>query len=215
MPEFTCSVCGDTFTVPDQALKKYPGWEPRYCRTHSPPKNRTSPKKKKGAKKSGTGEMNLPVEEVLSRFHSGPDTGLFTDGGARPNPGPGGWGVVHVQDSLILDQKYGHDPDTTNNRMELTALIKAYEMLPTDAETTIYCDSNLCVNIVNEWAPGWKRKGWKKKSGPIKNLALVKRLFSLAEAHSGVELKWIKAHNGWVWNEYADSLATAWARDSL
>lgn len=226
MPEFTCSVCGEPFEIPDSALKKYPGWTPRYCRAHSPAKktpakgaSRASSsgrkKKKGGGSHSGTGELNLTLDEVLARFSEGPDTGVFTDGGARPNPGPGGWGFVHVADGEVIHQDHGHDGDTTNNRMELTALIRAYERLDPDADIDIYSDSNLCVQTINQWAASWERNGWKRKTGPIKNLDLVKQLYALSKERPNVRLQWIKAHCGWLWNEYADSLATAWTRGVL
>jgi ribonuclease HI len=96
--------------------------------------------------------------------------------------------------------------------MELTALIAAYETLPGDAEVTVYSDSQLCVNTVNQWAAGWERRGWKRKTGPIANLELVKRLYQLANAHPRTKLQWIKAHDGSRWNEYADALATSYLR---
>jgi ribonuclease HI len=152
------------------------------------------------------------LREVLAEHTAGPTTGVFTDGGARPNPGRGGWGVVIVQDNQIVAHRCGHHPETTNNRMELTALIEAYKLLPEDAEINIYSDSNLCVQTVNEWAANWKKRGWRKKDGEIKNLELVQELYELALAHPKAKLQWIKAHNGWRWNEYVDVLASAWDR---
>jgi ribonuclease HI len=155
----------------------------------------------------------LTPDEVLERFHSGPKTGVFTDGSCEGNPGPGGWGVVWVEDDEIVAQKSGRDPKTTNNRMELTALISAYELLPADARITVHSDSQLCVSTVNEWAAGWEARGWRRRSGPIANLELVKRLYALARARPHVELRWIKAHDGTRWNEYADALASAYLLD--
>ena len=157
----------------------------------------------------------LTLAQVLERYTEGPTTGLFADGSARPNPGPGGWGVVAVHNDQMVDQRYGSDPDTTNNRMELKALIEGYKMLREDAQTVIYSDSQLCVNTINQWADAWARKGWKRKSGPIANLDLVQELYALAKSHPGVELRWIRAHQGNRWNEYADALATAWVREEL
>lgn len=165
--------------------------------------------------RSQTAEQDFTLEEVLSRFSEGPETGVFTDGASRPNPGPGGWGFVYVRAGEVIRQGYGSADDTTNNRMELTALIEAYKVLDPDEEITVYSDSDLCVKSMNEWAPGWKKRGWKRKTGPIKNLELIQELYDLYLAHPNVTLKWIKAHNGWLWNEYADSLATAWARGAL
>jgi len=155
----------------------------------------------------------LTPEEVLERYSSGPKTGLFTDGSCEGNPGPGGWGVVWVEDDEIVAEQSGRDPATTNNRMELAALIAAYELLPEDAKATVYSDSQLCVKTVNEWAAGWERRGWRRKSGPIANLELVKRLYALAQAHPGVSLQWIRAHDGSKWNEYADALANGYMRE--
>ncbi len=154
----------------------------------------------------------LTPEQVLKRFTSGPDTGVFTDGSCDPNPGPGGWGWVWVEGGEIRGQGHGADPDTTNNRMELTALIEAYEALPEDARIVVHSDSQLCVNTINQWAAGWEKRGWKRKGGEVKNLDLVKRLWALAQAHPGVKLEWIKAHDGTRWNEYADALASEYQR---
>lgn len=140
---------------------------------------------------------------------SGPDHGVFTDGACSGNPGPGGWAVVRVANGRIVDERSGHADHTTNNRMELTALIAAYEMLPEDAEETIYSDSDLCVKTVNEWAEGWKRRGWRRRTGPVENLELVQRLYELAQKHPRVRLVWIRAHDGSTWNEYADRLAVS------
>jgi len=160
-------------------------------------------------------EEHRTIAEVLARFKEGPTTGIFTDGGSSPNPGPGGWGFVHVEKGQIVGQGHGHAPDTTNNRMELTAIINAYKSLDPAAHANIFSDSNLCVQTVNQWAAAWEKRGWKRSGGAIANLDLVKELYALAKAHPGVKIEWLKAHNGWRWNEYADALATAWARTEL
>lgn len=220
MPDFTCSVCGSSFAVPQTALDKYPGWTPRYCREHSPNKKSSNTSQSRGKKsfggnKSVTVELDLTLEEVLAKFSGGPQDGIFTDGSARPNPGPGGWGLVYVKGGEILESLHGQEAHTTNNRMELRALIEAFKIIKPSESVTVYTDSNLCVNIVTKWAAGWKKNGWKKKTGPIKNLELVTELYALYEERPQLNLQWIKAHNGWLWNEYADSLATAWAREEL
>ena len=157
------------------------------------------------------GELLSP-EEVLRRYSGGPKTGVFTDGSCEGNPGPGGWGFVWVEEDRIVEEQNGVDADTTNNRMELQALIHAFKALPEDAETTVYSDSQLCGKTINEWAEGWERRGWRRKTGPIANLELVKQLYELAGRHPGVELTWIRAHDGSRWNEYADALANAHMR---
>jgi ribonuclease HI len=99
--------------------------------------------------------------------------------------------------------------------MELTALIKAFSALPDDAFIEIHSDSQLCVKTINEWAASWERRGWKRSTGPIANLELVQELYALSKKKPKIKLRWIKAHNGWLWNEYADSLSTAWTRSEL
>jgi ribonuclease HI len=154
----------------------------------------------------------LTPEEVLRKHTSGPRTGVFTDGSCEGNPGPGGWGVVWVDDDKIVREAHGSDPATTNNRMELRALIEAFRMLPADSDATIYSDSQLCVKTINEWAAGWAARGWRRKTGPIANLELVQELYALARAHPKARLQWIAAHDGSRWNEYADALATTYMR---
>ena len=160
-------------------------------------------------------ETDLPLAEVLKKYSQGPNTGIFTDGSARPNPGPGGWGVVYVRNGEILSQAHGESEDTTNNRMELTALIEGFKLLTPADDVEIFTDSELCVNTFTKWADSWARNGWKRKTGPIANVELVKEAYALYKERPFIKLKWIKAHNGWLWNEYADSLSTAWARSEL
>ena len=99
--------------------------------------------------------------------------------------------------------------------MELTALLEAFRMLPDDAAVELYTDSRLCVDTLETWAPRWERNGWRKKEGEIKNLALVQDVFAERQLHPRCKLRWIAAHSGQRWNEYADSLATAWLREEL
>jgi ribonuclease HI len=154
----------------------------------------------------------LTPEQVLERYHAGPKSGVFTDGSCDPNPGPGGWGFVWVEDNEIVESACGAAPDTTNNRMELQALIEAFKALPADGVFSVYSDSQLCVNTVTKWAEGWEKRGWKRKTGPIKNLELVQELYALANAKPDIELNWIRAHDGSRWNEYADALASSYQR---
>lgn len=152
----------------------------------------------------------LSPEEVLARYRGGPRTGVFSDGSCEGNPGPGGWGVVWVEDGRIVAEKHGSDPDTTNNRMELTALIEGAKLVPQGEAATLYSDSRLAVNTINQWAAGWEKRGWKRKTGPVENLDLVKELYYLLKERSELELSWVKAHAGIRWNEYADELANRW-----
>ena len=156
--------------------------------------------------------MSNPTPAAARARDRGPKSGVFADGSCEGNPGPGGWAWVRVEDDRVLAEASGTDPATTNNRMELRALIEAYRALPADARLTIYSDSRLCVDTINQWADGWARRGWRRKSGPIANLELVQELHALAHAHPHVRLEWIEAHRGLRWNEYVDALASAYQR---
>jgi ribonuclease HI len=198
-------------------VERYPGWTPRQCLDcrNGRAGNRAAPKLTSG-RPSVSKTRDLTIADVLANFTEGPQTGVFTDGSSEGNPGPGGWGAVLVVDGQVVVQEYGAEAHTTNNRMELTAMIAGLEMIPADTPTDVYTDSELVVNILTKWAPGWKARGWKKKSsGPIANLELVKAAYQLAEAKPQANIRWIKAHSGFRWNEYADSLATAYRRDTL
>jgi len=215
MPAFTCRNCGTEFLVAADALAKFPGWTPRTCfrcKKAAPAEGQTGKAPKKKRAYSAPREENITTAEVLARYTEGPQDGVFTDGAAHPNPGEGGWGAVYVVNGEIQGEAFGREENTTNNRMELTALIAATDLVPVGTGATLWTDSQLCVKTINEWAAGWKARGWKKKDGEIKNLALVQKLYGILQGRPELELKWIKAHAGNRWNEYADSLACAYRR---
>jgi len=229
---FICQSCGDSFEVAEAVLAKYPDWTPRACLKCRDAKGGRRgrpgttvdvtapmriPRAATGHSRRGSAsvELNLSLDEVLARFAGGPKSGVFTDGSAQPNPGPGGWGAVYVVNGEVRTQRHGHEPHTTNNRMELFALINGYQLVPPGVGAEVFTDSELCVKSMTEWAPGWQARGWKKKGGPIKNLELVQELYALVQARPELHLQWIKAHDGSRWNEYADSLSTAYTRDVL
>lgn len=223
MGEFECKECGAAFSVADDVLAKYPGWAPARClkckRAASPapshPRKKKPPPANPRATESALREEDLTLAEVLDKYTDGPTDGVFTDGASHPNPGPGGWGAVYVEAGKVVQQAHGHDPDTTNNRMELTALLEGARLVPEGKATVVWTDSQLCVNTITSWAAGWKRRGWTRKGGPIKNLDLVKQAFDVFQARPELQLRWIKAHSGFRWNEYADALATAYRRQHL
>ena len=198
---FVCQECGGPFTVNEQVLGKYPGWKPKSCF-----------RCKNGKGKAGPREENIPVTSVLARHTAGPKDGVFTDGAADPNPGPGGWGAVYVVGDRVVSEDCGHEPHTTNNRMELVALVAGCRLVPPGTPAILYTDSMLCVNTLTLWAKGWEARGWKRKDGPIKNLELVQELYLTLRSRSELEVRWVAAHSGIRWNEYADALATAYRR---
>jgi ribonuclease HI len=209
VPDFTCQECGRRFELSEQVLAKYPGWAPKTClRCRQPSKNASR------RLIASIREENLTTAEVLRKYSGGPKTGVFTDGAADPNPGPGGWGVVHVENDRILTEEFGHEPKTTSNRMELLALSAALRIVPSGTAVVVYSDSQLCVNIFTQWARSWEARGWKRKDGEIKNLDLVQDIYGVLRHRPEVTLQWIKAHAGNRWNEYADSLATAYRRST-
>lgn len=156
--------------------------------------------------------LELQLRQVRQKHAGqGPQTGIFTDGGCSPNPGPGGWGVVAVRDGVELWRAGAHEPATTNNRMEMSAIIHAMRELPADEAHVIYSDSQLCVRTLNEWAANWARNGWKQGGGATpKNLDLVQEAYALKQARPLLSVEWIKGHGGSLWNEYADCIASAW-----
>ncbi len=221
MTAFVCADCGASFTVRPEVLARYPDtWTPRQCMACRSGRASSAASAKR-SRAGGRGrtislvEENLTVAEVLEKYRDGPSDGVFTDGSAHPNPGPGGWGAVYVVGGEVVDQAHGHSLETTNNRMELTALIHGFDLVPAGSAATVYTDSKLCVDTITTWAAAWERAGWKRKSGPVQNLDLVKELYAKAKARPELRLEWIRAHNGSRWNEYADSLSTAYLREEL
>ena len=130
----------------------------------------------------------------------------FTDGACRGNPGPGGWGVL-LRFSDREQQLYGGEAATTNNRMELTAAIRALSSLTRPSQVRITTDSKYVMQGLQEWLPNWKRRGWRTAAGkPVKNMDLWRHLDELASQHE-LEWVWVKGHSGHPENELADRLA--------
>ena len=130
----------------------------------------------------------------------------YTDGACRGNPGPGGWGAI-LRFGGREKELYGGERDTTNNRMELTAAIKALEALNEPCRVELYTDSVYVRNGITVWLPGWQARGWRTASRkPVKNQDLWLRLAELAAKHE-VDWHWVKGHAGHVENERADALA--------
>ncbi len=131
---------------------------------------------------------------------------VFTDGACRGNPGPGGWGAIlrHQQREKEL---YGGEPATTNNRMELTAAIRALEALTERCRVEITTDSVYVKDGITKWLEGWRARGWRTaKNKPVKNQDLWMRLAELVEGHE-MHWHWVRGHTGHPENERADALA--------
>ena len=131
---------------------------------------------------------------------------IYTDGACSGNPGPGGWGAL-LQCRDNERELSGGEAATTNNRMELMAVIEALNALKKPVRAVVHTDSQYVQKGISEWIHGWKRKGWKTASGsPVKNVDLWQALDSAARVHQ-VEWKWVKGHAGHPENERVDRLA--------
>lgn len=133
---------------------------------------------------------------------------IYTDGACKGNPGPGGWGV-YLQSEAHEKELFGGERDTTNNRMELMAVIQALTALKRPCEVTLFLDSEYVRKGITEWIKGWKAKGWKTAAKqPVKNADLWMQLDALvASGGHRIEWRWVKGHAGDPGNERADALA--------
>jgi len=133
---------------------------------------------------------------------------LYTDGACKGNPGVGGWGVL-MRFGEREKELFGGEPDTTNNRMELTAVIEGLRGLKRACAVRVHTDSQYVQKGIQEWLGNWKRKGWRTSTGqPVKNQDLWQTLDRLAAEHR-VEWHWVRGHAGHPENERADALANA------
>jgi ribonuclease HI len=138
---------------------------------------------------------------------------IWTDGGCKPNPGPGGWSaILKFRDNVR--ELSGAEAETTNNRMELTAAAEALEALKRPCGIILHTDSEYLKNGITRWHTGWVRKNWRTAAGdPVKNMDLWRRILDAAKPHK-IDWRWVRGHSGNVMNERADELATA-AREAL
>jgi ribonuclease HI len=133
---------------------------------------------------------------------------IYTDGACKGNPGPGGWGVL-MRSGTAEKELYGGERQTTNNRMELMAVIQALQALKRPCAVQLHVDSLYVLKGMTEWLPGWKAKGWRTASKqPVKNVELWQALDGLVNgAGHRIDWKWVRGHNGDPGNERADELA--------
>ncbi len=138
---------------------------------------------------------------------------IFTDGACLGNPGPGGWGVL-LRWRGHEKELSGGEVETTNNRMELMAAIKALEALKPGSQADLYTDSKYVMDGITEWIAGWKKNGWLTAAKkPVKNQDLWQRLDQALEGHE-VDWHWVKGHSGHPENERADELARLGAEEA-
>jgi ribonuclease HI len=141
---------------------------------------------------------------------------IYTDGACKGNPGPGGWGVL-LKSGGIEKELFGGERETTNNRMELLAVINALEALKRPCHVILHADSQYVLKGITEWLAGWKANGWKTASKqPVKNVDLWQRLDALvAGAGHRIDWRWVKGHDGDPGNERADALANRGVAQAL
>lgn len=131
---------------------------------------------------------------------------IYTDGACRGNPGPGGWGVL-LRAQGREKELFGGEPLTTNNRMELTAVIRGLEALKRRCRVSVYTDSQYVQKGISEWIKDWKRRGWRTADKkPVKNVDLWQQLDTLSRGHD-IDWHWVRGHAGHDGNERADQLA--------
>ena len=136
---------------------------------------------------------------------------IWTDGGCKPNPGPGGWAAI-LRKGTVEKELTGREAATTNNRMELTAAAAALEALTRPCRVVLHTDSAYLKDGITRWHTGWVRRNWRNAAGdPVANMDLWRRILDAARPHE-IDWRWVKGHAGDIMNERADVLATA-ARD--
>jgi ribonuclease HI len=142
---------------------------------------------------------------------------IYTDGACKGNPGPGGWGVLLRSPDGTEKELFGGELGTTNNRMEMMAVIEALSALKRPCQVVLHLDSQYVLKGITEWLAGWKAKGWKTAAKqPVKNVDLWQRIDELV-AHKGhtIDWRWVKGHAGDPGNERADALANAGVEHAL
>ncbi|KQW62713.1 MULTISPECIES: ribonuclease H [unclassified Ensifer] len=163
----------------------------------------------KKARSSGKRSYEIDHSAFAAGLH------VFADGACEPNPGPGGWGVAAFRDGVEIASDHGGEADTTNNRMELTGLLKGIAAAKAlDGPVTIWCDSMYCVKGTNEWRHGWKKNSWQRggpNADPRNRILLNAELWqAIDEALLGaaqITVRWCKGHAGIAGNERADELS--------
>ncbi|WP_428531655.1 ribonuclease HI [Rhodopila sp.] len=151
----------------------------------------------------------MAYEDIVVSLPPEPDkvVQIWTDGGCRPNPGPGGWSAILTFRDVVKELS-GVEAATTNNRMELTAAAMGLESLKRPCHVIVHTDSQYLRNGITRWIAGWVRRNWRGSTGePVANIDLWKRILAAGEVHR-VDWRWVRGHDGNDLNERADRLAT-------
>jgi ribonuclease HI len=151
--------------------------------------------------------MSDDADGVAGPATAPPLVEIWTDGGCKPNPGPGGWAAI-LRFGSAERELSGADPATTNNRMELTAAAEALEALTRACTVVLHTDSEYLRNGITRWTEGWVRRRWRNAAGdPVANIDLWQRILAAAQRHE-IDWRWVRGHSGDAMNERADVLAT-------
>lgn len=152
------------------------------------------------------GAVETNVGHPIGRPSSSHTLVIATDGACSGNPGPGGWAFVDQTRGYGLS---GGAAQTTNNIMELTAMMRALEYAGPDVDLLLRVDSKYVIDSMTKWAPGWRKRGWRKADGkPVLNRELIERILNLYEARTGrTDVEWVRGHHGDPGNDLADRLA--------
>jgi ribonuclease HI len=151
----------------------------------------------------------MASDDIIVSLPPDPDqvVEVWTDGGCKPNPGPGGWSAI-LKFRGTVKELSGAEAETTNNRMELIAAAMALESLKRPCHVVVHTDSQYLKNGITRWSTGWIRKNWRNAAGdPVANIDLWQRILAAAKVHR-VDWKWVRGHDGNDMNERADALAT-------
>ncbi|HXF51110.1 MAG TPA: ribonuclease H [Dehalococcoidia bacterium] len=198
---FRCEQCGTPFTIPQSVREKYPGWRPKRCRDcKGEPASRRRDDAPARERRQDAG--------VARRADAAARAEVFTSGSCEPNPGDGGWAAVKVAQGRIVREASGFEAATTNNRMELTALVQGLEMTAPDEDATIWTPSEFCFKTATVWAAAWSRNGWRRSDGKsIANADLVRQIHALLRQRPRVRVEWSEQGAPGPWNERAAAAA--------
>lgn len=201
---FHCEACGTRFTIPAAALASFPNWRPKRCRACRG--QRTT------ERSPGRLQLEGPQPGALGPGPVSPaaPVNIYAQGSCEPNPGDGGWAAVKVMDGRIIREASGFEPQTTSNRMELTAVLEGLRMTAPDEDAVIWTASEFCFKTATVWAAAWSQNGWRKGDNkPVPHVDLVREMHALLQRRPRVRVEWRPERPGDPWSASAAAAAVA------